>query len=151
MVITAGLTKENGLRQKMLDAARPHLLRIIGPNAIGLMLPPLKLNAGFFHMPAASGDIALLSQSGAIAASLERSATAAAGADPRLERTTPQDRRHSHRPRRGAPGFKPAAVVRDPGPVAWGILAPVDVRLLHSLAPAGGVRWNRIRLHPATA
>ncbi len=39
VVITAGLTKENGLRQKMLDAARPHLLRIIGPNGIGLMLP----------------------------------------------------------------------------------------------------------------
>lgn len=70
VVITAGLTKENGLRQKMLDAARPHLLRIIGPNGLGLMLPPLRLNAGFFHMPAAPGDIALLSQSGAIAASL---------------------------------------------------------------------------------
>ncbi len=70
VVITAGLTKENGLRQKMLDAARPHLLRIIGPNGIGLMLPSLRLNAGFFHMAAAPGDIALLSQSGAIAASL---------------------------------------------------------------------------------
>lgn len=70
VVITAGLTQENGLRQKMLDAARPYLLRIIGPNGIGLMLPHLKLNAGFFHMAAAAGDIALLSQSGAIAASL---------------------------------------------------------------------------------
>lgn len=70
VVITAGLTADNGLRQKMLDAARPHLLRIIGPNVIGLMLPPVKLNAGFFHMAAAPGDIALLSQSGAIAASL---------------------------------------------------------------------------------
>ncbi len=70
VVLTAGLTRENGLRQKMLDAARPHLLRIIGPNSIGLMVPPAKLNAGFFHMAALSGDIALLSQSGAIAASL---------------------------------------------------------------------------------
>jgi acetyltransferase len=70
VVLSADLTERNGLRQKMLDAARPHLLRIIGPNGIGLMLPHAKLNAGFFHMAAAPGDIALLSQSGAIAASL---------------------------------------------------------------------------------
>ncbi|WP_442579241.1 bifunctional acetate--CoA ligase family protein/GNAT family N-acetyltransferase [Mesorhizobium sp. ASY16-5R] len=70
VVLTAGLTKANGLRQRMLDAARPHLLRIIGPNCLGLILPHAKLNAGFFHMAAAPGDIALLSQSGAIAASL---------------------------------------------------------------------------------
>jgi acetyltransferase len=70
VVLSAGLTQRNGLQQKMLDAARPHLLRIIGPNGIGLMLPHARLNAGFFHMAAAPGDIALLSQSGAIAASL---------------------------------------------------------------------------------
>jgi acetyltransferase len=70
VVITAGLTRENGLRQAMLDAARPYTLRIIGPNTVGLLLPPLKLNASFAHMDAAPGDIALLSQSGAIATSL---------------------------------------------------------------------------------
>nr|WP_295467953.1 bifunctional acetate--CoA ligase family protein/GNAT family N-acetyltransferase [Mesorhizobium sp.] len=70
VVITAGLTRENGLRQAMLDAARPHLLRIIGPNTVGLMIPPFKLNAGFAHMAAKPGKIALLSQSGAIATSL---------------------------------------------------------------------------------
>lgn len=70
VVITAGINKTNGLRQKMLDAARPHLLRILGPNTVGLMIPPLKLNAGFAHMAAAPGDIALLSQSGAVATSL---------------------------------------------------------------------------------
>ena len=70
VVITAGLTKENGLRQAMLDAAKPHLFRIIGPNTVGLMIPPAKLNAGFAHMAAKPGNIALLSQSGAIATSL---------------------------------------------------------------------------------
>ncbi|MCR5856680.1 bifunctional acetate--CoA ligase family protein/GNAT family N-acetyltransferase [Mesorhizobium sp. J428] len=70
VVITAGLTRENGLRQAMLDAARPHLFRIIGPNTVGLMIPPFKLNAGFAHMAARPGNIALLSQSGAIATSL---------------------------------------------------------------------------------
>ncbi|APH74013.1 bifunctional acetate--CoA ligase family protein/GNAT family N-acetyltransferase [Aquibium oceanicum] len=70
VVITAGLTRENGLRQAMLDAARPYLFRIIGPNTLGLMIPPLKLNAGFAHMAPRAGKIALLSQSGAIATSL---------------------------------------------------------------------------------
>ena len=54
----------------MLDAAKPTLFRIIGPNTVGLMIPPLKLNAGFAHIAAKAGNIALLSQSGAIATSL---------------------------------------------------------------------------------
>jgi acetyltransferase len=70
VVITAGLTSENGLRQAMLDAAKPFLLRIIGPNTVGLMVPPAKLNASFAHMGANPGGIALLSQSGAIATAL---------------------------------------------------------------------------------
>ncbi|WP_048646845.1 bifunctional acetate--CoA ligase family protein/GNAT family N-acetyltransferase [Nitratireductor soli] len=70
VVITAGLTRENGLRQAMLDAARPHLFRIIGPNTVGLMVPPMKFNASFAHMQAKAGGLALLSQSGAIATSL---------------------------------------------------------------------------------
>ena len=70
VVISAGLTADNRLRQEMLDAAKPHLLRIIGPNTLGLLLPPLKLNASFAHMDARPGSIALLSQSGAIATTL---------------------------------------------------------------------------------
>ena len=70
VVITGGLTRENGLRQAILDAAKPALFRIIGPNSLGLMIPPLKLNAGFAHLAAKTGNIALLSQSGAIATSL---------------------------------------------------------------------------------
>lgn len=70
IVITAGVTRESGLRQAMLDAARPNLFRIIGPNTVGLMIPPLRLNASFAHMAARPGNIALLSQSGAIATSL---------------------------------------------------------------------------------
>lgn len=70
VVITAGLTRENGLRQAMLDAARPNLFRVMGPNTVGLIVPPLKLDASFAHMAAAPGNIALLSQSGAIATAL---------------------------------------------------------------------------------
>jgi acetyltransferase len=70
VVITAGLTGANGLRQAMLDAAKPYLFRIIGPNTVGLILPLVKLNASFAHMGTTPGNIALLSQSGAIATSL---------------------------------------------------------------------------------
>jgi acetyltransferase len=70
IVITAGLTKANGLRQAMLDAAKPYLLRIIGPNTLGMMVPPVALDASFSHHAPAKGTLALLSQSGAIVTSL---------------------------------------------------------------------------------
>ncbi|HEX4894235.1 MAG TPA: bifunctional acetate--CoA ligase family protein/GNAT family N-acetyltransferase [Hyphomicrobiaceae bacterium] len=64
VVITAGIRGE--VRQQMLDAARPHLLRIQGPNCLGLMLPPLGLNASFARGAPQAGDLALVSQSGAL-------------------------------------------------------------------------------------
>lgn len=70
VVITAGITRENGLRQAMLDAARPHLFRVLGPNTVGLIIPPINLDASFAHLPARAGNVALLSQSGAIATAL---------------------------------------------------------------------------------
>jgi acetyltransferase len=63
VVITAGIRGE--LKQTMLDASRPHTLRIQGPNCVGLMLPRIGLNASFSPMPI-SGGIAFLSQSGAL-------------------------------------------------------------------------------------
>jgi len=64
VVITAGLGPD--LRQKMLDASRPYCLRILGPNGIGLMVPGAKLNASFAHIAPPAGDLAFLSQSGAL-------------------------------------------------------------------------------------
>ena len=63
VVITAGLRDE--LKGAMLDASRPFTLRLQGPNCVGLMLPHLGLNASFSAAPLA-GDIAFLSQSGAL-------------------------------------------------------------------------------------
>jgi acetyltransferase len=54
------------LQQDMLDAAKPYLLRILGPNCLGLMVPPLGLDASVSHLPARPGRIAFLSQSAAI-------------------------------------------------------------------------------------
>jgi len=68
VVITAGLSAAQ--RQAMLDAARPHLLRVLGPNCIGLVTPHLGLNASFAHVGAAPGDIAFVTQSGALMTAL---------------------------------------------------------------------------------
>lgn len=64
VVITAGL--DAALRQQMLDAARPACLRILGPNCLGLILPRLGINASFAHRLPLAGDLAFLSQSGAL-------------------------------------------------------------------------------------
>ncbi|TMJ71537.1 MAG: GNAT family N-acetyltransferase, partial [Alphaproteobacteria bacterium] len=64
VVITAGVRKD--LKSRMLEAARPNLLRIQGPNCLGLMLPRIGVNASFAHRPPLSGDLAFVSQSGAL-------------------------------------------------------------------------------------
>lgn len=66
VVVSAGITQSNGLRQMMLDAARPHLLRIVGPNCVGLQMPHACLNGSFAHIAARPGRLALISQSGAL-------------------------------------------------------------------------------------
>ena len=75
VVITAGFG-EGGApigvqrRQDMLEAARPALLRIIGPNCLGLVVPGTGVNASFSHVQAKPGSIACFTQSGAVAAGL---------------------------------------------------------------------------------
>jgi acetyltransferase len=63
---SAGVTGD--LRQAMLDAARPHLLRVVGPNCLGFISPKAGINASFAHLTPAAGGLALVAQSGAIAA-----------------------------------------------------------------------------------
>jgi acyl-CoA synthetase (NDP forming)/RimJ/RimL family protein N-acetyltransferase len=63
------------LRQAMLDAARPHLLRILGPDGFGLMAPHHGVNASLGHVAPQSGDLAFVSQSGAVAAAVLDRAT----------------------------------------------------------------------------
>ena len=64
IVLTAGLTAQQ--KQAMLDAARVHTLRILGPNCIGMLVPHLGLNASFAHTGALPGELAFVSQSGAL-------------------------------------------------------------------------------------
>lgn len=72
VVITAGFTETRSdegrrLTQAMLDAARPHLMRIVGPNCVGVLVPGIGLNASFAHLHPKPGDIAFVTQSGAVA------------------------------------------------------------------------------------
>jgi acetyltransferase len=64
IVMTAGLAADQ--KQAMLNAARRHLLRVLGPNCLGLLVPRIGLNASFAHVGAESGTLAFVSQSGAL-------------------------------------------------------------------------------------
>ena len=64
IVMTAGL--DAAQKQATLDAAQPFRLRILGPNCLGLLTPHLGLNATFAHIDALAGDVAFVSQSGAL-------------------------------------------------------------------------------------
>ncbi|WP_348014292.1 bifunctional acetate--CoA ligase family protein/GNAT family N-acetyltransferase [Roseateles sp.] len=64
LVITAGLS--GAQKQACLDAARPHMLRLLGPNCLGLLSPHIGLNASFAHTDALAGEVAFVSQSGAL-------------------------------------------------------------------------------------
>jgi acetyltransferase len=70
VVISAGFSELGAegaaLQQAMLDAARPHLLRIIGPNCVGILVPGSRINASFAHLSPATGNIAFATQSGAV-------------------------------------------------------------------------------------
>ncbi|MFC5481077.1 GNAT family N-acetyltransferase [Massilia suwonensis] len=71
IVLSAGLAdardeRGRSLKQAMLDAAHPYLLRILGPNSAGLLAPAIKLNASVANSGALPGRIAFVSQSGAL-------------------------------------------------------------------------------------
>jgi acetyltransferase len=68
LIITSGLGHGAGsLAEATENAARKHRMRLIGPNCLGIIMPGANLNASFSaHMPCA-GNLALISQSGAIA------------------------------------------------------------------------------------
>jgi acetyltransferase len=71
VIITAGLGHGPGsLADEAAAAARAHGVRLIGPNCLGVMVPGARLNASFAAHAPDAGDLALVSQSGAIAAGM---------------------------------------------------------------------------------
>ena len=74
VIITAGFGEASqqgkALQQTVLDAAKPWLLRIIGPNCLGILVPGIGLNASFAHIKPKPGKLAFVTQSGAIVTSI---------------------------------------------------------------------------------
>ena len=71
IILTAGLGHGPGsLAEQTESAAREHGLRLVGPNCLGVIAPASKLNASFASAMPPAGDLAVISQSGAIAAAM---------------------------------------------------------------------------------
>ncbi len=72
VIISAGF-KEVGpegraLEEELLEIKRKYDLRILGPNCLGVIRPSVKLNATFINKMPKPGNIAFISQSGALGA-----------------------------------------------------------------------------------
>jgi acetyltransferase len=71
IIITAGLGHGPGsLAEAAENAARATGLRLVGPNCLGVLVPPARFNASFATRMPGQGDLAVVSQSGAIVAGM---------------------------------------------------------------------------------
>ena len=74
MVISAGFAEAGeagrALQRSLVERVRNHGLRMVGPNCMGLLnaSPDVRLNASFSPIMPRSGNVSLLSQSGALPA-----------------------------------------------------------------------------------
>jgi acetyltransferase len=70
VIISAGFGEAGeagaALEKELLEAARRYGIRLIGPNCLGIMRPSIGLNATFNKGGANTGNIAFVSQSGAL-------------------------------------------------------------------------------------
>lgn len=71
IIITSGLgTGEGSLAEAAVQAAGAHRMRLLGPNCLGVQVPGARLDASFAARMSRPGELALISQSGAIVAGL---------------------------------------------------------------------------------
>ncbi len=70
VILSAGFGEGDGsgreLERQVLDRARMYGIRLVGPNCLGVMRPSIGLNATFSKDGAQPGNLALVSQSGAL-------------------------------------------------------------------------------------
>ncbi|KXS32330.1 MAG: CoA-binding domain protein [Candidatus Gallionella acididurans] len=70
VIITAGFGEAGqegaALEKELLETARRYGIRLVGPNCLGIMRPSIGLNATFNKGGANAGNIAFISQSGAL-------------------------------------------------------------------------------------
>lgn len=74
IILSAGFaeTGEEGRRRQtdLKETARRHKVRLLGPNCLGLVRPWLGLDATFLKAPPPAGELALISQSGALCSAI---------------------------------------------------------------------------------
>jgi acetyltransferase len=71
VIVSSGLGHGPGSAAEGVEkTARAHKMRIVGPNCLGMMFPGVALNASFAARHPRPGSLALISQSGAIAAAM---------------------------------------------------------------------------------
>ncbi len=74
VVVSAGFSETGprgaALERAVVENARRHRIRLVGPNCLGLMRPEIGLNATFAHTSGNPGSIGLISQSGALCAAI---------------------------------------------------------------------------------
>jgi acetyltransferase len=74
MVISSGFAESGPpgalLERRMLENARRHRLRLLGPNCLGYTRPANGINLSYTHSRIDAGSIGLISQSGALCASI---------------------------------------------------------------------------------
>lgn len=74
IIVSAGFDGDDGrgaaLQKSILAAAGKYNLRILGPNCLGLIRPSVGVNATFSKNNASPGQLALVSQSGALCTSI---------------------------------------------------------------------------------
>ncbi len=70
IIISSGFSESGhvgaAIERKMLEIARSYNVRILGPNCLGIIRPNLGLNSTFARVTADPGNLALVSQSGAM-------------------------------------------------------------------------------------
>jgi len=70
VILSAGFAESGSagkaLQSRLLETARRHRIRFLGPNCLGVIRPAVGLNATFGVTGARGGDVALISQSGAL-------------------------------------------------------------------------------------
>jgi len=66
VIVTALGPTDSALERRMLETARAAGMRLLGPGSLGILRPADGLNAALTRIAVASGDLALVSQSGAM-------------------------------------------------------------------------------------
>ena len=66
VIVSSIDAEDESLQRRLLDSARAARLRLLGPGSLGMLRPALGLCAALTQVPVQRGDIALISQSGAM-------------------------------------------------------------------------------------